>query len=189
MRNLLIIVVVLLVFCGLALPASLGAASAQERPLQTDEVHRGPFGVPTAQVVAVTLGLCLLVICVLLHYESLRILSRLLMKLETIPRLRVVFLILGLIIVHQAEVWIWAWGYFGASFYPSLGQLVGGAHTLMTFVYFSASTYTTLGFGDIVPEGPIRFLSATEAILGLVLVGWSTAFTFLEMQRFWKDEV
>ena len=55
----------------------------------------------------------------------------------------------------------------------------------LDFVYFSAITYTTVGFGDYVPTGPIRFLAGTEALTGFLLITWSASFTFLEMQRYW----
>jgi hypothetical protein len=48
------------------------------------------------------------------------------------------------------------------------------------------TTYTTLGFGDIVPVGPVRFLTSVEALTGFVLITWSASFTYLEMNRFWK---
>ena len=35
--------------------------------------------------------------------------------------------------------------------------------------------------------GTIRFLAGTEALSGCVLVTWSAAFTFVEMQRFWRN--
>jgi len=166
-----------------------GIGAAQEATPAPDDVSgNGLFGIQGVHYVVVLLGLVLLTICVLVHYESLRILSRLLLRLRRVPRARIVLLIVGLIIVHQAEVWIWAWGYFGAARIPEVGELVGGTPGLLSYVYFSVVTYTTLGYGDIVPVGPIRFLPATEAIMGMVLVGWSAAFTFLEMQRFWKDQ-
>lgn len=47
--------------------------------------------------------------------------------------------------------------------------------------------YTTVGYGDLLPSGPIRFVAAMEALLGLMLIAWSASFTYLEMQRFWQD--
>jgi hypothetical protein len=54
-------------------------------------------------------------------------------------------------------------------------------------IYFSAITFTTVGFGDLSPVGPIRFLSGTEALTGFVLITWSASFTYLEMERFWRN--
>ena len=55
------------------------------------------------------------------------------------------------------------------------------------FAVKAKPVYTTLGFGDLVPLGPIRHMTGSESVAGLVLITWSASFTFLEMQRFWKD--
>jgi Ion channel len=55
------------------------------------------------------------------------------------------------------------------------------------YVNFSAVCFTTLGLGDIAPVGAICFMTGTEALCGFVLITWSGSFTFVEMQRFWKD--
>jgi hypothetical protein len=52
-------------------------------------------------------------------------------------------------------------------------------------MYFSAITYTTVGYGDLVPLGALRFLAAVESLAGFVLVSWSASFTYLVMERFW----
>ena len=46
-------------------------------------------------------------------------------------------------------------------------------------------TYTSLGLGDIHPTGPMRLLVGLEALAGLMLIGWSSSFTYLSMRRFW----
>lgn len=45
--------------------------------------------------------------------------------------------------------------------------------------------YTTVGFGDLIPIGPIRLMAGVEALTGLVMITWSASYTFLEMQRDW----
>ena len=54
-----------------------------------------------------------------------------------------------------------------------------------TIIYFSFSTYTSLGYGDIVPVGDARILAGVEAITGLVLIAWTASFTYLEMSMHW----
>jgi hypothetical protein len=67
-----------------------------------------------------------------------------------------------------------------------IGSLAGaGGPTLTNCLYFSAETYTSLGFGDIVPSGPLRLLAGVETLNGLLLIGWSASFTYLSMERFW----
>ena len=47
--------------------------------------------------------------------------------------------------------------------------------------------YTTVGFGDMVPESMTRLLTSAEALTGFLLITWSASFTFLQMQRLWRD--
>ena len=45
-------------------------------------------------------------------------------------------------------------------------------------LYFSMVTFTTLGYGEITIASDNRILSGLEAINGIILIGWSTAFMF-----------
>lgn len=55
-------------------------------------------------------------------------------------------------------------------------------------LYFSAETYTSLGYGDVVPGGALRLLAGMEALNGLLLIGWSASFIYIAMERFWGDD-
>jgi hypothetical protein len=59
--------------------------------------------------------------------------------------------------------------------------------SLANCLYFSAETYTSLGFGDLTPTGPIRLLAGAEALNGLLLIGWSASFAYIAVERFWKE--
>jgi uncharacterized membrane protein len=70
-----------------------------------------------------------------------------------------------------------------------LGNLTGNfAGELADCVYFSITTYTSLGFGDVEPSGAIRFVAGIEALVGLVLITWTASFMFIEMTNFWSDD-
>jgi len=43
-------------------------------------------------------------------------------------------------------------------------------------LYFSTSTYVTIGYGDVVLPVRWRILGAIEGANGIMLLGWSTAF-------------
>lgn len=58
----------------------------------------------------------------------------------------------------------------------------------LDFVYLYATTYTTVGYGDLSPSGHLRFLFGTEALTRLMLITWSASLTFIEMQAHWRDE-
>jgi hypothetical protein len=138
-------------------------------------------------VVAVTIA----VVCasVILHYEVLGGAWRPLRLLGIYRRRRMLGLILIILVTHIAEVWIFALGYYGLARIPGVGTLEGLARdALSEYAYFSAITYTTLGFGDVVPTGALRFLTGMEALTGFVLVTWSASFAFIEMQRHWRSD-
>ena len=84
--------------------------------------------------------------------------------------------------LHIVEVAIWAVVYLRA--------LPAGAEwTFEQAVYFSLVTFTTLGYGEITLGPDLRLLSGIEALNGIVLVGWSTAFLFALLQRIWKSNM
>ena len=51
--------------------------------------------------------------------------------------------------------------------------------------YFSITSYTTLGIGDLYPTGALRIISGIEALNGLVMAGWTASLTYLYMEKFW----
>jgi Ion channel len=127
--------------------------------------------------------------CVLLHYEVFGWLTRVLAGLHIrIRRRRILLLILGLLALHVVEIWLFGIGYFLLLDGQSFSRIHGSGGELLDLVYFSAVVYTTLGLGDLVPAGAIRFMTGTEALTGFVLITWSASFTFLEMQKFWKND-
>lgn len=124
--------------------------------------------------------------CVVLHYETLRFISKRLPLPNDRHRSRIVTLILSLLALHIAEIWIFGSGYFLLLSFGDNGALSGnGAMSLLDCVYYSATVFTTLGFGDIIPSGAIRFMTGTESIAGLTFITWSASFTFLVMQKSW----
>ncbi len=74
--------------------------------------------------------------------------------------------VLGIFLLHTAEIWLYAIAYMS----------VGAFTELWTALYFSASSFSTLGFGDVVLGPDWRMLSAVEGVTGLILIGWSSAF-------------
>jgi hypothetical protein len=129
------------------------------------------------------------VACVLLHYEGLRVLSDLLPKPRHHQRRRIIILILSLLLLHVIEVWV-----FGAAYYTLLrmdgfGELIGAPGAiLIDCIYFSAAVFTTVGFGDIYPIGPIRIMTGTEGITGLTMITWSASYTYVEMLKTWDKK-
>ena len=63
---------------------------------------------------------------------------------------------------------------------PRHQVLVGLIGVLVSF-----TVYTSLGFGDIVPIGDLRFLCGLESLIGLVMIAWSASFMYMEMRKNW----
>jgi len=129
-------------------------------------------------------------LCVLVHYEGLLLTSRGLRQIGGQQRLKVLYGIFSMLGLHVAEIWIFGLVIWALLHWPECGHIVSGAPGmpgLLDSVYLSAVTYTTVGFGDVVPVGTIRFVAGMEALTGFLMIGWSASFTYLEMERFWRD--
>lgn len=129
-------------------------------------------------------------IAVLVHFEALNLLSILIPKLNIKHRFRVLIGVFGALLAHVVEIWLFAFAYYFKIHMTYFGTLEGHFdNSLMDCSYFSFTTYTSLGFGDIRPTGDIRFLASLEALTGLVLIAWTSSFMFLEMQKLWKAPI
>ena len=87
---------------------------------------------------------------------------------------------LVLIALHVVEVFLWA----------VMFRLLphDGLASFEEALYFSFTTFTTLGYGDITLSGPGRLLTGIESLNGVLLIGWSTALSFAVIQRIWVIE-
>jgi hypothetical protein len=70
----------------------------------------------------------------------------------------------SLLLLHFAEAIVWALFF----------RLVGGLPDFESAVYFSLTSYTTVGYGDLVLPEPWRLLGPIEAAVGVLMLGWST---------------
>lgn len=125
------------------------------------------------------------VLCVVIHGLGLFSLSHALRSETAVERIRrieplsprgVAFtlgIVVAMLALHGIEIWLFALVYLG------LGAIGG----LEDALYFSTISYSTVGYSDthILPEW--RLLGAFESILGMVLLGWSTAFFFRMLGR------
>lgn len=60
-----------------------------------------------------------------------------------------------------------------ARIYSTLGLLDDGnqTHDFSTALYFAVITWTTVGYGDVLPVGDARFFAAMQAIIGVLYMG------------------
>ncbi|WP_299018129.1 potassium channel family protein [uncultured Photobacterium sp.] len=127
------------------------------------------------------------VIAVIIHYEFLYHLTTIIPKMTIFHRFRIVFGVFGALVAHTVEVWIFSFAYYWMHHHEGWGHLSGNFDgSLLDCAYFSFTTFTTLGFGDIEPTGNLRYLTGIESLTGLVLITWTASFLYLEMRRYWS---
>jgi len=145
-----------------------------------------PSGYPFVAFVTATVVL----VSAFVHYEGLRLMSdRLPSFFRHHHRRRVLVMILLLLMLHVVHIWIFGLSYLWLLNADGFGALEGIHRvTLVDSVYYSAMVYTTIGFGDIYPSGPVRLMTGMEGITGLTMITWSASFTFIEMGKEWKPD-
>jgi len=72
------------------------------------------------------------------------------------------------LLIHVVEIVVWGLTYFWLGCLPDA----------RTACYFSAVTYTTLGYGDVVLPLQWRMLAPMEALTGILMCGLSTGLFF-----------
>ncbi|MFV0410794.1 MAG: potassium channel family protein, partial [Paracoccus sp. (in: a-proteobacteria)] len=82
-------------------------------------------------------------------------------------------LALLVVITHLVEILLWA------VYFHWRGVIEG----LEQAFYFSAVTYATIGYGDVVPPESWRLISAMEGLTGILMCGWSGGYFFAIVSR------
>ncbi len=140
-------------------------------------------------IVVFTVICSIVALCVVIHYEFLYQLTHLMPRSNIKHRFRIVLGVLGALVAHSLEIWIFALAYYWMHAADGWGNLQGNFDgSLMVSAYFSFTTYTTLGLGDIEPFGNLRYLAGIESLTGLLLITWTASFLYLEMTRSWDVE-
>ena len=128
----------------------------------------------------------LVVISINIHLVMLKIIIHFRKKIPRLTTRHFVGDVLIVILAHSLEILLFALGLYALDSSGHYGRLVTTSSEgfFGEFVYFSAITYTTLGFGDITPIGPLRLLAAVEAITGLILSAWTASVIFVGVLRY-----
>jgi hypothetical protein len=122
----------------------------------------------------------LLALCVVIHAVAISLLMRWMARVASRPVVSFwhsTRLLIGiawrLVLAHLIEVMCWAAVY----------QWRGAFANLESSAYFSIVTYTTVGYGDLVPPEWMRLTAGVEGLTGILMCGWSTGFFFATVSR------
>jgi hypothetical protein len=129
--------------------------------------------------------LALLLLTTWMHYEALRVIRVVHPLGTTTGRARTMLMLLGIATAHVTEVLVYATAYYLLARHAHAGTLSGAAApSLKASLYFSLETYSSLGYGDIVPSGALRGMAGAEALNGLLLIGWSACYVHGALDAF-----
>jgi hypothetical protein len=122
-----------------------------------------------------SVALCLMALCVTVHAAGLTVAFRWVNRRPGMfergfwPSTWTLIRVAGwTIFLHAVEIAIWAIFYTWKQGMPDVHSAA----------YFSAVTYTTTGYGDLVLPPAWRMVGAVEALTGILMCGWSTGFFF-----------
>lgn len=136
-------------------------------------------------LIASVISVGLIFLCVTIFYEILAHVWVRLPKFEGRPRAQILLTIFAAFIGHTIAVWAFGLVYYVLANHLGFGALTGEIdHELIDYVYFSSVSYSSLGFGDVYAVGGLQLLVGVEAILGLILIGWTITFTYLVTERY-----
>ena len=132
----------------------------------------------------------LVIVTIVIHYEVLFQLSKRLPEIKKItPSYKVLICVFTIFLAHVVEIWLFGLGYYYSAQLDGVGNLFGKTANhglILDYVYLSFVTYTTVGYGDLVASGYLRYLTGVEALTGLILITWSASFLFIEMGKYWR---
>jgi hypothetical protein len=119
-------------------------------------------------------GTLVISLTVLIHTFGLIAITRVMAHLVALFRMHgrrsrviaMISVVMGLFAVMTVEVWLRAGIY----------RLLRILSDFETALYFSTITFSTVGYGDVVPAPGWRILAALEGVNGFLLIGWSTAY-------------
>ncbi len=127
----------------------------------------------------------MVVLCVAIHGIGLFSLNNAVRTEAAIERLRhidplsprgalfTLLTVIAMLALHGVEIWAFAFVYL----------ITGAVSGLENALYFSTISYSTVGYNDAHIGQDWRLLGAFESILGVFLLGWSTAFFFRMLGR------
>lgn len=85
----------------------------------------------------------------------------------------ILVIVLGLFAIHAVQIWLYA------AVYMALGEF----QAFEAALYFSTSSFTTVGYGEIVLHSRWRIVSAIQSANGFIMLGWSTVFLISVLSR------
>jgi len=85
----------------------------------------------------------------------------------------ILLVVLGLFLIHAVQIWMFTIVYLWLDEFQ----------TVEAALYFSTSSFTTVGYGEVVIESRWRIVAAIQSAAGFLVLGWSTVFLISVLSR------
>lgn len=140
----------------------------------------------SAMLTELSVAAMIVFVCLLLHVTGLLLMGEWLIRRRAYleqqgARIRygilMVLLFAGIMLLHLIETSLWAGFYYTRSLFKDFE----------TSLYFSLTSYTTIGYGDVLLPQRWRLLGAIEGVTGVLFCGISTAFIFAVMSALFQS--
>lgn len=146
---------------------------------------------PIAEKLMLTVSLVVTLAVILsigIHYGMLLLTTWILSMFQGRHPATIILSLFLAVIAHLTEILVFALAWFQLH-RTGLIQFSIPDPGFIDILYFSGTTYTTIGYGDIVIEGSGRIAAVVEGVMGLVLIAWTASFTYFEMNRKWLNRL
>ena len=137
-------------------------------------------------ILAIIMAAILIAVCTAIHYGVLKFSSQFVTPSRH-PGHCLGVAVGSIVIAHTFEALLYAAGFWIAVYGFEIGNLVSSSSSdssslnFMDYFYFSLVNFSTLGRGDLMPTGHLRFMAAMEAFHGFLLITASGSFVLQVM--------
>jgi|TARA_Y100000780_G_scaffold229573_1_gene249503 hypothetical protein len=132
-------------------------------------------------------ALLAVIVSTALFYECLCLISKFVSGMTAKHRTIMLIMTGGIFIAHGLVILLYAFLSYFLTNFAGFAELSGNVTgDFLTHIYFSATSYSSLGIGDVFPVEGLRFLTGVETINGLILITWSAAFTYFSIEKMWE---
>lgn len=124
------------------------------------------------------IGFGLVAVLGVFHHFALLGLRRVTADAKEHPNRAIISVFLGLLVIHLAEILLFAGAYRVMLDWPWMGQLDNMDTSWPGLIYFSGINFTTLGYTQIEAAGPIRLVNMMQSLGGFMILTWSATFIY-----------
>lgn len=137
---------------------------------------------------ALIISLVIALVTTIMFYEILGVVMKIITRRTMTPRKLLLVLISGILLAHSITIILYSMVYWILVQLEHCPPLQGiDAGEIGAYLYYSATSYSSLGVGDIYAKGSLRLITSFEVINGLTLIAWSATFTYFAVQKMWES--